>query len=219
MSDNTPPVLQAFDSARWQLIPGYAQAIFPYADGRYAWSNSHFPKAQWRYITVLGNPAVDIIDFEPGCVFNVSTLQNWAHARSQNHQDITVYTYRAAYETVANALKKYDWHLWLATLDGTQLTEYEGKLLRACQYTDRGGLYDISNVYDSHWLYPSPQTAPDHRPQYVNVEVAHWNPTNAPWNSTEWGIASHYGISVDELRAANPGIGTVIYPGQVIKVP
>lgn len=212
-------MIQAFDSARWQLIPHTAKAILPYADGRYAWSNTRFPNAAWRYITVLGNPAVDILDFEPGCVFNVNTLQNWAHIRASHHEDITVYTYRNAYPIVADALKKYDWHLILATLDGTVLEEYEGKQLRGCQYTDRGGLYDISNIFDDHWLYPAPIVNPEQRPTYINVEVARWSETNAPWNSTEWGIASHYGISVEELRAANPGLGTTIYPGQIIKVP
>jgi len=211
-------VIQAFDSARPQLIPGYAPAVLPYADGRYAWDNNRFPKAKWRYITVLGNPAVDILDFEPGCVFSIATLQSWAHHRAENKEDITVYTYRSAYPIVADALKKFDWHLWLATLDGTILTEFEGKPLRGCQYSDRSGLYDISKIYDENWLYPGPAAVPNQKPAYVNINVAHWTPDNPPWNSTLWGIASHYGVSVDDLKHWNNLHSDTIYPGQVIVV-
>lgn len=207
-------MIQAYDSSRWQLIPHTAKAILPYADGRYAWSNSRFPNAAWRYITVLGNPAVDIIDFEPGCVWDPQKLYDWANHRSQAGEDITVYTFRDAVETVSTTLRKFDWHLWLATLDGTVLTEYEGKPLRGCQYTDRNGLYDISDIYDDNWLYP-PATQ---RPAYINVGVAHWSPTNPPWNSTLWGIAAHYGTSVADLMEINHLHSDIIYPGQVIRV-
>jgi len=44
----------------------------------------------------------------------------------------------------------------------------------------------------------------------------------APWNSTMWGIADHYGISLQSLEAANPNVkgpSYIIHPGQQITVP
>lgn len=207
----------AFDSANWQVIPSYAQAVLPYADGRYKWSNSHFPSAQWRYITIFGNPAVDILDIEPGCCWPPSAGINWAHQRQVQNEDITIYCNRDTYPSVAETFAKYEWHLILATLDGTILTEFDGKPLRGCQYTDHAGLYDMSMIYDDHWLYPAPKTgsAPF---EYINIDVVKWGDP-APWNSTLWGIASHYGLSVDELEKANPGMHMPIQPGQIIKVP
>jgi LysM repeat protein len=58
--------------------------------------------------------------------------------------------------------------------------------------------------------------------QYTTVTVAPWNPLSAPWNSTLWGIASHYHVAggyqtlaqINDI--ANPSL---IRPGQQIKVP
>lgn len=208
--------ITAFDAARWQLIPHTAKAILPYADGRYAWSNTHFPTTAYRYITVLGNPAVDIIDFEPGCVFNTATLQNWAHQRASKGLDITVYTYRDAFQIVEKALARFEWHLWLATLDGTKLTSYNGKALRGCQYTDRQGLYDMSVIYDSEWLLNPVRASV----AYVNVEVVPWGDP-APWNSTVYGIASHFGVTEESIYDNNPQINrktSILYPGELVKV-
>lgn len=44
----------------------------------------------------------------------------------------------------------------------------------------------------------------------------------APWNSTMWGIANHFGIPLSKLEAANPSVtppNYVIHPGQTITVP
>lgn len=64
---------------------------------------------------------------------------------------------------------------------------------------------------------PAPVPAP---PRTTTVTVAKFgNP--APWNSTMWGIANHFGISLSKLEAANPQVTNpnLIYPGQQITVP
>jgi len=210
----------AFDSANYQLIPSWAQIVFPYGDGRYKWSNTSFPNAKWRYYTVFGNPSLDILDWEPGCVFNPNTLRTWATTRIADGLDCTVYCSRDYVSDVANILHGLEWHLGLATLNGTQLSEYNGLPVRYCQYSNRGGLYDTSIVYDTAWLMPAPGTA-EPTPAILNVDVVKWTEPS-PWNSTMSGIAAHYGISLEALFEANPQVNkktALIYPGEVIRVP
>lgn len=61
-------------------------------------------------------------------------------------------------------------------------------------------------------------------PQYQYVTVQKWPGVSqnglAEWDTTLWGIANHFGKTVDELASLN-GIGNpnLIYAGQQIKVP
>jgi LysM repeat protein len=58
--------------------------------------------------------------------------------------------------------------------------------------------------------------------QYSTVTVVPWNPVSAPWNSTLWGIASHYKVTGGyQTLAQINGISnpSLIRPGQQIKVP
>jgi LysM repeat protein len=58
--------------------------------------------------------------------------------------------------------------------------------------------------------------------QYTTVTVAPWNPVSAPWNSTLWGIASHYKVTGGyQALAQINGISnpSLIRPGQQIRVP
>jgi LysM repeat protein len=58
--------------------------------------------------------------------------------------------------------------------------------------------------------------------QYTTVTVAPWNPVSAPWNSTLWGIASHYKVTGGyQTLAEFNGISnpSLIRPGQQIKIP
>jgi len=58
--------------------------------------------------------------------------------------------------------------------------------------------------------------------QYTTVTVAPWNPVSAPWNSTLWGIASHYEVTGGyQTLAQFNGISnpSLIRPGQQIKIP
>lgn len=64
---------------------------------------------------------------------------------------------------------------------------------------------------------PPPSSAPTTTTVTV---VPFGNP--APWNSTMWGIANHFGISLAKLEAANPSVTPpqfIIHPGQKITVP
>lgn len=150
------PMLIAYDSATPADIPENAEAIFPYADGTYAWDHTLRPKARWRYVTVTGDPAIDICDFEKGAVYDTKVLRDWAQERRKTHHDVTVYCNRSDYSTVAEALKDRRWHLWLATLDGSQPRRFRGKPLRAVQYATNGDRYDESLVYDEDWLLRPP---------------------------------------------------------------
>jgi LysM repeat protein len=58
--------------------------------------------------------------------------------------------------------------------------------------------------------------------QYTTVIVAPWNPVSAPWNSTLWGIASHYDVTGGyQALAQLNGISdpSLIRAGQHIEVP
>jgi LysM repeat protein len=64
--------------------------------------------------------------------------------------------------------------------------------------------------------------APVSGQQYVTVTVAPWNPVSAPWNSTLWGIATHYKVSGGyQALAQINGISnpSLIRPGEQIQVP
>ena len=58
--------------------------------------------------------------------------------------------------------------------------------------------------------------------RYLKVPVAPWNPTDAPWNSTLSGIATHYHViggyqTLARINhIANPFL---LHTGQLIKVP
>lgn len=144
----------AYDSSHPIVIPQSAGAIFPYSDGHYHWSHLLLPKAQYRYITCTGGAGADIADFEPGCIWPGSALRSWAERRQALHpgSDLTVYTGRDNFAAASDAMTGFTWHLGLATLDGSQPLEFEGKPCRFVQFTDRGGLFDLSIVHDTGWL-------------------------------------------------------------------
>jgi len=146
--------ITAYDSATPSLIPSNPPAIFPYADGVYAWSHKRFTRAAYRYITVEGNPAADIIDVEPGCVWPPANAGTWAKDRHRHHsEDLTVYCNRANLPAIRAVMDDlgFAWHLFLAAWQEPALTEYDGIKLRACQYF-AGDDYDMSKVYDEGWL-------------------------------------------------------------------
>lgn len=68
---------------------------------------------------------------------------------------------------------------------------------------------------------PAPQDQGPPPPNYVTVGT--WGNGQdglAPWDSTLWGIANHFGTTVDALvNANNIGNPDLIYPGQQIMIP
>lgn len=143
----------AYDSTRPELIPGTAPAVLPYCDGDYAWSRLPlFPKALYRYITVLGDPDAAIADVETG---DLATPAQWAYERSRKHPGsaLIVYCNRSSVARVQEAMKGYFWHLFLSTLDSSVPREYGGVPVWAVQY--QGGPdadYDKSIVWESKVL-------------------------------------------------------------------
>jgi spore coat assembly protein SafA len=75
-------------------------------------------------------------------------------------------------------------------------------------------------VAKTHPAIPAPAKA---KTTTVTVAKFPGKSTNgeAQWNTTMWGIANHYGISLQTLEAANPQVKNpnLIYPGQKITVP
>lgn len=61
----------------------------------------------------------------------------------------------------------------------------------------------------------TPRPAP--RPAGSWVSVGKWKSGGAPWNSTLWGIAHHYGTSVSRLKSLNHLSGDTIHPGQRLR--
>lgn len=69
-----------------------------------------------------------------------------------------------------------------------------------------------------------PPTSPPGGSKTRTVTVGTWPGVSvnglAQWNTTLWGIATHFGTSVDALaRANNITNPSLIYPGQQIKIP
>lgn len=65
--------------------------------------------------------------------------------------DATIYCNRDTFPIVQKACAGFSYRLWLATLDGTKLSEFMGHPVWACQYetvSENGiSLYDVSEVF------------------------------------------------------------------------
>ena len=124
----------SYDSAAPHNIPASAPAVLPYIDG-FSWSNSMFPHARFRYITVHGNwPHASIFDVEAGAI-SVSELPSLVHQRNEHHgNDSIVYCSRSTVQAVKDVLGNRPWKLFLATLDGSQPRSWVGKPTAAVQY-------------------------------------------------------------------------------------
>lgn len=134
------------------MIPDNPAAVFPYSDGRFAWSHKRFPNAAYRYITIHSDPNADIADYEPGAIWGTGPLLLWAQLRLRDHDDLTVYTDRNNFPAVRHAMASegLDWHLFLSVGTDPIVTEYEGMKVRACQEFGHG--FDIDHVFEPEWL-------------------------------------------------------------------
>jgi hypothetical protein len=143
-------IVVGYDAIRPKNIPDNAEAVFPYADGQYAWLHDRFPSALYRYITVKGDVGVDIADFEPGCMWPVDRVAQWAHDRIDAGKDVTVYTDRDNFPIVRDGLAGINWHLFLSVGTDPILKSYRGMPVRACQRFGLG--FDIDTVFEPEWL-------------------------------------------------------------------
>lgn len=131
------------------------------------------PNAQILTISTDGSlNADDICDCETGD-YSPQSAANWAHNKISMGQRPTIYCNRSSYKPVADALGIYhytfgagtsgqkgdvDW--WAATLDNVT-KEVPGAV--AVQWTDHGGTYDESVVWDDTW-HPAAGPAPTPTP-------------------------------------------------------
>jgi hypothetical protein len=147
----TVPLI-GYDSSRPEMIPDNPAAIFPYADGKFAWSHKMFHNVPYRYITIHGDIHADIADYEQGAIFGREPLLAWARGRMSRYPDadLTIYTDRANFPAVFGIMSDTPWHLFLSVGTDPIVTEYQGMHVRACQEFGIG--YDIDHVFDDGWL-------------------------------------------------------------------
>lgn len=149
-----------YDSVDAPKIPGDAQMVAGYANGRYVWTTAdwnRFPHATHVNIDVSGvMPGADVLDVESGDATPAGAVR-WIQARKAkgitevgvlyvNRSNITaVYNAMAA----ANLKVVHDFKVWIATLDGTK-TVHDMTGVVAVQYQNTPG-WDASVVYDDTW--------------------------------------------------------------------
>jgi hypothetical protein len=155
-----------YDSTRPQLIPATADAIFPYADGAYAWSKAdldRFPGSRRRFITVTGDAhAAMICDVEHGDVpadlteaevmqAKALTARTFVARRRGLDRDAVIYCNRDTLTAVQAACAGLEYRVGLATLDGSKPRCYSGAAQVGVQYLDTGH-YDVWELFDTSWL-------------------------------------------------------------------
>jgi hypothetical protein len=140
-----------------------------YVNGRFAWSPADFNRfthAAHARIDVNGSaPAgAGILDVETGDA-TVTTAVAWVKQRHAAHPGAyaVIYCNRATLTPLFDAMDAAglhvvdDFHLWIATLDGTK-TVHDMTGVVAVQYAGEaqtGGHFDESLVYDDDW-HPTP---------------------------------------------------------------
>jgi hypothetical protein len=139
-----------YDSTDPSMIPEGGPACL-YYDGDYAahaGAADRFKAVRW--ITVTGDyEHCGIADFEPGNpVYGPGRLIDFVRGRMQMKKRARVYCNRVDLPDVRNLLEGLDWLLWIATLDGDQLSASYATNLWAVQYA--GG---VSAAYDTSVLY------------------------------------------------------------------
>jgi hypothetical protein len=159
-----------------------------YGNGRYQWS-----PADWARFRGLPFARIDVLGTEPqGCgVLDVETgdatpgeAPGWVRSRRASHRGTyaVLYCNRAGLPAVEEAMTSArmvlgtDYHLWVATLDGTKtLPDMAGVVAvqyQAATATSGPGHYDQSVVYDDRW-HPSLPAAPTwQREALVHMEAA-----------------------------------------------
>lgn len=117
-----------WDSTTPEAIPGGAQAIAAYENGKYEWVPSQLSRFVGRcrlLIDVIGsqphNAQVLQVDGTDQAQIDhmIGLARNWVQTRHNLGQQATVYVDRSNLPAVQRELEGLAWHLWLATGDGT----------------------------------------------------------------------------------------------------
>jgi hypothetical protein len=140
-----------YDSVAPQLIPEGGPACL-YYDGIYAAEPAaadRFKAVRW--ITVFGDyEHCGIADYETGneVYSKPGAIEAFVRGRMEMGKRARVYCNRVSLAEVRQRLEGLDWLLWIATLDGDQLSPSYATNLWAVQYA--GGVnatFDISVLY------------------------------------------------------------------------
>lgn len=148
-------------------IPGNAQMVGTYDDGRYAIPfdqvQDRWPHASLVRICVTGDPSSgNCLDVENGDA-SPDQLDAWAKARLAQgvpEENLAVYCNRSTLPAVLAATKVHLYH-WVATLDGTLVIPGYHPLVSPaavqCIGADAAGAnVDISLVFEDGWI-PAPK--------------------------------------------------------------
>jgi hypothetical protein len=116
--------------------------------------------------------------------------------------------------------KHFVWHYngqsWVLVLKSYIIGEVD-----EADFTDDNG--DGGDSTPAPKPKPTPKPTPKPKPATKKyVTVVKWKSSNTPWNSTLWGIANHYGISLSKLLSfpenkkyrSNPNL---IHPGDKVR--
>jgi hypothetical protein len=150
-----------YDSTTVPGIPRGAQFIFPYRNGRYAWTEQQadqFTHAGRAWIDVIGNAArtSHVLDVETGDA-TPQQAPAWIRERHALGAQATVYCNRSTLPVVQQQCHGLDFWVWLATLDGTVCYESvpgTGGRLAAVQgwgAAAAGFHADVSVILNAQW--------------------------------------------------------------------
>lgn len=151
--------IEMFDSVNADHVPAGAKAYAGYVNGRPGWRSygpmrARFPAVRVHGIDVLGNAprAAGILDYEPGDVQSPAGAAAWCRERNAfRPYTAVVYSDRSELAELEAGLAGVWHYLWVATLDGTDLTgthhPANGTLIVATQLWDRGP-YDESSALE-----------------------------------------------------------------------
>jgi hypothetical protein len=153
------------DTTDWKALPAWAAIRCYYSNGRYAAPLTVINAFKGPKVTinVTGDPTDDgdVLDVENGDA-TPDDVAAWFDARTAAGQrDLGVYCDRDSWDAVTAALASRKARRWLATLDCTLLTEFNGVKVDACQFIGQAQLrlpLDISFNFSDDW-HPSSSPA------------------------------------------------------------
>jgi hypothetical protein len=148
------------DSISPDILPTNVGLVAGYVNGsRSQWPHNawdRFPNSHHVRVNVIGTPTRgDCLDIETGDATPDHAPTWYDSINWTNKDNLIIYTNRSQVAAVSAAMGKRPWRLWLATLDGTAPTIWEGKAVTAVQYLGSQHLgmnMDMSLVFDDNWL-------------------------------------------------------------------